>query len=545
MTTTTTTPRRLHPVADNIYHGGAPHKYISPTKGMRNAALIYEAIKNMPDKNLVRGDFNKASAPFIFFPERPKKKIGQSKRVGVIEEKNIESGRKEFSAFLQSIADTVYTSANPKPNVMGAVIDLQVKSRFIMGTNQDFKIADIKEPLRVLKNAYYTEEIYKKATLHRLLGREDTKIQSKRFREFIKISGENFSRLCASLKPPTMDKYATAPQTAVFAMKVMIRRFLDHKNENKKSFSRVIRENATDPDILFFAKRWVEILKPESLKEKGKGPSKERIILNTESWAKEFDKICPMILKAKNRGYRTQDDDVSGGGQPLYQRSSSLYLQSMPQLGTPLFFGLSADLPYSSLIVDSEDESSLVMSSTVSSMGSKDTRVTGDKAMSKSSTVSSLPSRSSSGYIAFPQHESNTSFVAWDNELADLQDKSALIFSPSEGSTAQFSFSDTKSYISEEPGSPALSRLNAVRKTLRDDFFNFSSVALPDPDEAEAITETVPKFIRETSASSATALSVNQMDELLSPADRKSVSRIVSMEGSGDTSEASATEESL
>ena len=490
MTTNTTTPRRLQPVAENIYHDGAPFMFISPTKGMRNAAIIYEAIKDMPDKNLVRGDFDKKSAPFIFFPERLKKKIGQSERVGVLEAKNIESGRKEFAGFLKSIADTVYTSDNPKPQVMGAIIALQLNSRFIMEANQDFKVADIKEPLRILKNAYYTDGIHKKATLHRLLGREDTKIQSKRFREFIKISGENFSRLCASLKPPAMDKYATEPQTAVFAVKMMIRGFLDQKNEQKKSFASVVRENSNDPDVLFFARRWVEILKPKSLNEKGKGPSKERIILNTESWAKEFDKICPMILKAQNRGYSMQpvaQNDGIDGRQPLYQRSSSLYLKSMPQLGTLPFSGLSEYLPYSSLIVDKEDESSLVMSSTSSSMGSEVTRTTDEKTMSESST-----------------------------------------------------------------DSPTFNRLNTVRKTSRDNFLNVSAVALPDLDETEAITETVPKFIREISAFSTTALSVSQMDELLSPVARISVPRIVSMEGrvegsteGSDTSEASGTEENL
>ena len=78
MTTATTTnvPRVLTPVAEYFSHDGAAFVRLTPSKSLKNAAIIYESIKNLPDKTLVRGDFDRKTRPYIFFPKRTKKKIG-------------------------------------------------------------------------------------------------------------------------------------------------------------------------------------------------------------------------------------------------------------------------------------------------------------------------------------------------------------------------------------------------------------------------------------------------------------------------------------
>ena len=96
--------RLLQPTASYYPHDGAALVNLSPTQSLKNAALIYESIKNLPSKTLVRGDFDRKTRPFIFFPERAKKHIGSGGAADTITAKNIEVCRKEMSNFLSSIA---------------------------------------------------------------------------------------------------------------------------------------------------------------------------------------------------------------------------------------------------------------------------------------------------------------------------------------------------------------------------------------------------------------------------------------------------------
>jgi hypothetical protein len=73
MTTASATPnspRILTPTAEYFPHDGVAFARLSPNKSLRNAAIIYESIKNLPDETLVRGDFDRKSRPFIFFLKR-------------------------------------------------------------------------------------------------------------------------------------------------------------------------------------------------------------------------------------------------------------------------------------------------------------------------------------------------------------------------------------------------------------------------------------------------------------------------------------------
>ena len=102
-TTTTNSPRLLTPTAEYFPHDGAAFVRLSPSKSLKNASIIYESIKNLPDKTLIRGDFDKKIRPFIFFPKRHKKKIGYADHLHPVEAKNNEAGRKEMANFLASI----------------------------------------------------------------------------------------------------------------------------------------------------------------------------------------------------------------------------------------------------------------------------------------------------------------------------------------------------------------------------------------------------------------------------------------------------------
>ena len=70
MQATTVTRELIQSVGDHVYHQGTSYKPLSPTKGTRNAEIIYQAIKNMPDNAVVRADFNAFGKPYIFFKPR-------------------------------------------------------------------------------------------------------------------------------------------------------------------------------------------------------------------------------------------------------------------------------------------------------------------------------------------------------------------------------------------------------------------------------------------------------------------------------------------
>ena len=61
--TSTNSPRVLTPTAENFPHEGAAFVRLSPHKSLRNAAIIYDSIKNLDDKTIIRGDFDHKSRP--------------------------------------------------------------------------------------------------------------------------------------------------------------------------------------------------------------------------------------------------------------------------------------------------------------------------------------------------------------------------------------------------------------------------------------------------------------------------------------------------
>jgi hypothetical protein len=347
MTTATTTnvPRVLTPAAEYFSHDGAAFVRLTPSKSLKNAAIIYESIKNLPDKTLVRGDFDRKTRPYIFFPKRTKKKIGLGGSLDTIALKNIEAGRKEIANILSSIAIEGARLKEPSAAVCKTALLLKRNISITEADQRDFKVGDIKESLRILANAYHLDEVRKKTSPHRLLGRGVTKIQNKRLREFVAISKEKADEIYVALRV-NLKKYDLRPEMGLFAVKVMIKQFLDQNSVSSKSFASFVRQNALDPDIQFFAQHWHAISHPF--------PTDERIQFSTEPWAKELDRICEIVIKSNRRSTRlTKVETVDGDETPakavLQQSTSKL------SLGVPK----TVNVVYSSLkSQDTEDSTS-------------------------------------------------------------------------------------------------------------------------------------------------------------------------------------------
>jgi hypothetical protein len=347
MTTATSTnsPRVLTPTAEYFPHDGAAFVRLTPSKSLKNAAIIYESIKNLPDKTLIRGDFDKHTRPYIFFPKRPKKQIGQTNHLHPVEAKNIEAGRKEMINFLSSIVLESHVLQNTDSKVSQAALDLKNNVASTMDDRTDFKVGDIKKSLHVLANAYYLDEVRKKTSPHRLLGRQVTKIQNQRLRQFVAISKEKADEIYTAIRG-NLKKYDVQPEMGLFAIKVMIKGFLDQDSVSSKSFASYVRQHADDPDIQFFAKSWLAISQPM--------PSDERIQFSTEPWAKELDRLCEIVVKSNRRSTRvmaadTVNDPVTAAKVVLHLSTSKQSI-GIPKTVKPVYSSLKTE--------DTEDSTS-------------------------------------------------------------------------------------------------------------------------------------------------------------------------------------------
>lgn len=302
----TSDARLLKPVTESIRHDGAPFVKLSPTKGMKNASIIYQAIRQMPDGTLIRGDFDKKSRPMVYFPDRPPKRIEVK---SPIKAKNIDDDRRELSSFLSSIVEAAYTAAKPHTKLIKAAMELKFKINDVSENGDDFTAGDIKKSLHTIAMAYTREKLEKLTSPHRLLTKQDSSIQRKRFREFIQIDGKMFGQLSDALRPNSGSKYDTTPELAVYEMKQLLRSYRTRRLTDTISFLEFLRVKGISSNIYFFAKRWQAISSPTK--------TENRIRLDTEPWAKEMDKICPIIekqyrrsariIKDKNRGRSTQE----------------------------------------------------------------------------------------------------------------------------------------------------------------------------------------------------------------------------------------------
>lgn len=426
-----TPPRLLEPTAQYFYHDGAAIAKLSPHHGLKNAAIIYESIKNLPDKTIVRGDFDKKSKPFIFFPGRKTKRIGRKECLDSIKAKNIEAGKKEMGEFLQSIANEGINKKDSNFRIYAASIKLSLASKSKMVDHEDFNVGDIKNSLHVLANAYYLDEVRKKTSPHRLLGRQATKIQNKRLREFVGISKQTMSNICDALRKNHLKKYDVAPEMGLYCIKRLINQFLNQNSVSSTSFASFVRNNANDPNVLFFAQRWHAISHPQF--------TDERIQFSTEPWAKEIDKICEIILKSERRSMRLQKMDVAEDAEVetknSLQNDMSKLVTTLPKLDNLPYSGLNQPTTGNSIsYVRSDLPSSSLLGTSVVYRGENNIKAVEQNSIDRSSSV--LPKPDTVPYSRLMPEESDE-FISFSHQLPQSTLSQEIFSSLVESETSQ------------------------------------------------------------------------------------------------------------
>ena len=429
MTTATSTnsPRVLMPTAENFPHEGAAFVRLSPHKSLRNAAIIYDSIKNLDDNTIIRGDFDHKSRPYIFFPEAPQEK--EIKKLTTITLRNIEANRKEMNNFLSAIVQDGINIEKPVIKVRSASLELMHSCTQIQKAQKDFVVGDIKASLETLAKAYYADQLQKKTSPHRLMGKQTSKIQNKRLREFVAIPGNTALDICAALRKNAVGKYDTRPETAVYAIKSIVKDFLNQNATSSKSLANFLRLHAFDPDIQFFAERWKAITFPKM--------TDERIQFSTESWAKELDRICEIIVKSNRRSTQLKPIDSSGAegvGAQMVSQGSGV---------KPLVLPKPVVVVYSSLNSEDTDDTSSFPSSPYQS---NQTRSSSARSASAAPLIAGHSFAQASHYLdpAIPQDPASD---YWHNQSGQEEmDGAQSTLSPVDVNKLSFSLKDKFRY---------------------------------------------------------------------------------------------------
>lgn len=310
--------RLLKPVTETIMHEGAPFVWLSPHKGMRNAAIIYEAIRQVPDCTLIRGDFDKRSRPLVYFAEKLPMKTGT-----VINARNIEADRRELSSFLSSIVDAAYRAAEPHSRLIKAAGDLKLTINSVNEIGRDFTAMDIKKSLHAIAKAYALESLRARTSPHRLVPGQGSQIQGKRFRDFVKMDLKKFHQLAKAIQDKPSSDDDPLPMIAVFEIKQLLKDFLEQPANRKTTFSQFLKRREITPYQRFFAKRWREI--------SGSAQTEERKKLVIESWSFEMDKVCLLIEAERRRRISAAKlgDEI---GSPEVRRQPSRLMPELPAI---------------------------------------------------------------------------------------------------------------------------------------------------------------------------------------------------------------------
>ena len=325
----TSDSRALKPVMERFREDGAPYVRLNAREGMKNAAIIYEAIKSVPGKALLRGDFDRSGNPLIYFSESRKKCIGKLSASSPIKARNIEADRRDMANFLSSIAGAVENIDPPDQKSLNAASLLRQKVRQILTTHRDIHISEVREPLREISCIYKRIERQKIVLANRALYRQQSLIQAKRFVQFCSIRGGMFTRLSDALKPANASRYDINPSLAVFEMKRFLNNYRKEKQDRSLKFSDYLRFIAIPQDVNYFAQRWMAISHRHRVEQRKK--------FETESWAREMDSICPMIIKAFHRQARVNLSNADRNASVrnlIYQRDSIVDFPPLPK--TPL-----------------------------------------------------------------------------------------------------------------------------------------------------------------------------------------------------------------
>lgn len=323
-------PRLIRPVTSTLRADGAPFVRLSPHKGMRNASIIYEAIRNLPDTTAIRGDFDKHAYPQVYFPVHSRKTMSGSPATRAIKAKNIASDRQEFASFLSSIVDTAFRSKNSGRDVVKACVVLRDAIFSAAQGTREFRVGDIREPLRVIARAYTQQNVCRLGSPPPAKAHAVSARQLKQVDGFTHMSADTYRRLVTAMRPGRSERYFIGPELPVVEMKLMLKAFQKAQAAGKENFPDFLRKYGVSADVHAFAVRWLRMSIPKQ--------SAERKLFNDQPWAAELDNLSQLIIREFRRQAQVsaQAGQEADGPGLVYQRGRNT---TLPPASAPVDAG--------------------------------------------------------------------------------------------------------------------------------------------------------------------------------------------------------------
>ena len=313
----------------------------------------------------------------------------------------------------------------------------------------------------------------------------------------------------------------------LFAIKVMVKGFLNQDSVSSKSFTSYVRQHAHDPEIQFFAQRWLAISYPM--------PSDERIQFSTEPWAKELDRLCEIVVKSNRRSTRLMkvDTDESGNGTPKLVLPSTT---SKRQLVLPQ----GDKLVYSSLKSEDTEDSESFPSSPFQPKLSSSELVNPESVLA---TKASLPSQPSLGAILPNQPVSSYQTNALVYGYSESVSTGQTVLTPEKKANLQTTASPVNVINSKNRMSSELDEINIVHPSPQEDFFSISGGELSA--DIEKFTSSLgSKFRQQFSAASQSILSFGEAEKDSQQSEQEPLLNKIE-EASNSTAESSTLEEKI
>lgn len=285
-------PVPLKRTTDQVFDAGVDHVKLSPSGNAKNIRVIYAAIRQRRDEDIVRAGYDNNGKPFIEFCRK--------KRMAADREKystDVRKQREEFAKILWNTAETAGRTFKYSSEAQRDAIGLLKKASRSIPIDRDFRVSDLKPHLKVLNNAYQQGVIKawqeKDVDPYREAPAQKIRIRKQRAKQFLAMESATRLRLVNALTRPE-DK---GPETAIAAIKAMDD-FMRHYLIPKESHREFVRKTSENEDLQNFCRRWVAA-HPLS---KSKGAIyRQDHKFEPYSWSRLLDVICPLVIKERRR----------------------------------------------------------------------------------------------------------------------------------------------------------------------------------------------------------------------------------------------------
>lgn len=281
--------RTLRPVAQHFDKDGAAVVPLSPTRGLRNASVIYEKIKDLPEQTAIRADYDRHGKPYLYFP-RTQKLSNQSGR-DLLGAANLQADRQEALNIMLVIAQEAQAmnGVSQETRLAALRFGLKVRQRNLVG---DIRVGDVRDALAVINGVERPEAgaqpvRQKGVVLRAQLG------------NFISMPAHLKEILAIALETGRTSG-AVGSGAAVDAMFKLVQAFLDEQPRgDARAFLSHVGRYPLSADLIRFAWQWRKI--------KTERHSTVGFLFRQLPWAKQIDFAARVIKFIAQRVGRWQD----------------------------------------------------------------------------------------------------------------------------------------------------------------------------------------------------------------------------------------------